>query len=117
MKLEFKELKSLAKKGVDMQDENRELKKEIKEVKLKYNSLVGVYNKLKDTYDRLLEDFSKLTVRTEKFIEALKYAPERVRDFITNILGLQKKEQEQEKELARQQRLLKKQKSRDIGGR
>jgi len=54
--------------------------------------------------------YSKLTVRTEKFFEALKYAPEKVREFINGILGDKKQEQEQ-------QRQLKKQKNRDRGGR
>ena len=111
---EFKELKALAQKGVDMQDENRELKKELKEVKTNYNSLVGVYNKLKSTYDKLLEDYDKLKEKVQPFLDAIKYAPEKVWAFITNILGLQKQEQEQARELARQQ---KKQKNRDRGGR
>ena len=107
---EFKNLKGLAKKGIDMQDENRELKKELNDVKVKYNSLHKMYFDLKAKFDRLLEDFSKLTVRTEKFFEALKYAPEKVREFINGILGDKKQEQEQ-------QRQLKKQKNRDRGGR
>jgi len=111
---EFKDLKALAKKGVDMQDENRELKKELKEVKTKYNSLVGVYNKLKSTYDKLLEDYKKLKEKVQPFLDAVKYAPEKVWGFIRSILGLQKQEQEQARELARQQ---KKQKNRDNGNR
>ena len=112
---EFKDLKKLAKNGITMQDEVRDLKKELKEVKNKYNSLVDVYNTLKATYERLLEDFSKLTVRTEKFIEALKYAPERVKEFISGILGDKKQEQERQRQERQQQR--KKSKSYDIGGR
>ena len=90
---EFKELKSLAPKGVDIQDKNSELKKELKVVKTKYNSLVGVYNKLKSTYDKLLEDYNKLKEKAQSFLEDIKYAPEKVRNFITNILGFQKQEQ------------------------
>ena len=109
---EFKDLKALAKKGVDMQDENRELKKELKEVKTKYNSLVGVYNKLKSTYDTLLADYNKLKEKAQPFFDAIKYAPEKVWEFITNILSLQRQEQEQARKLVRQQRQQKKQKDR-----
>ncbi|MCL2798622.1 MAG: hypothetical protein FWD58_11360 [Firmicutes bacterium] len=121
---EFKDLKALAKNGISLQDENRKLKKEIIEVKKNFNAhaeahngLVAMYHDLQSRFDDLTDKYNRLKEKAQPFFDAVKYAPEKVWDFITNILGLQRQEQEQARELERQQRQLKKQKSYDRGGR
>jgi hypothetical protein len=80
------------------------------EVRGSYTVLRKAYNDLKVNFDRLLDKYCKLEARVKPFLDAIKYAPERVREFIWGVLNLQKQEQEQ-------QRQQKKQKSRDRGGR
>ena len=111
---EFKDLKALARTGLEMQDENRDLKKELNEVKTKYNSLVKLYNSLKDKYDKLLEDYDKLKARVQPYFDAVRYAPERVKGFIRGILDERNQEQERQRQERIQQR---KSRPYDRGGR
>ena len=101
---EFKELKALAKKGVDMQDENRALKKELKKVKDERNFWRKQYDDLKDRFEDWMGKFRKYEAIAKPYLDAAKYAPEKVKEFIRGILNLQKQEQEQQRQAEQLQR-------------
>ena len=101
---EFKDLKQLARNGITMQDENKALKKELNEVKknfndhaIAHNKLVAMYNDLQDRFDKLWSDFKLIRDRAQPFFDAVKYAPERVRGFISNILDERRQERQRNK--------------------
>ena len=101
---DFKKLKQLAKKGINMQDENEELKKELVEVKKNFNAhatahnkLVGIYNDLQSEFDNLQKEFKQFKGKIKSYLDAVKYAPEKVNTFISNILEQRKQERQRTK--------------------
>jgi len=104
---EFKELKALARQGVEKADENIDLKAENDKLKnkveglqnnikenankrgIEYQVLQNKYYDLKDKYDELAE-------KVKPFMRAIEKAGEKLLDFIKNVLHLEA-EPEQEK--------------------
>ena len=98
---DFKKLKQLAKKGIDMQDENEDLHRELAKSKNNYAQLKHAYNGLQTRYNKLWEDFSKLRDRTKPYLDALKRAPEKVKAVIQEVLDLIKQEKQKNKSKGR----------------
>ena len=101
---DFKKLKQLAKKGIDMQDENADLKKELVEVKKNFNAhavahnkLVGMYNDLQSQFDNLQKEFKQFKGKMKPYLDAVKYAPEKIKSFISDILEHRKQERQRTK--------------------
>jgi len=83
---DFKKIINLARTRIEMQLENDDLKDELKKIKSNYSQLQRAYDNLKSTYDKLWSEFKLLRDKSQKYFDALKHAPDRVKAFISEVL-------------------------------
>jgi len=87
---EFEKLTSLAKFGIKAQTTIENLNSRLRDMTNKYNTLKTAFDKLKE--------------ETTQFVEAVKEAPERVVNFLTDVIQKAKEAREQQKPAAERQK-------------
>lgn len=96
---ELKKVRSLAEEGAEARGKIYELENQLYRASREIDYVKGQFNSLKRSYDDLLK-------KTSLFLAAVKLAPQKIKDFLTNII--------QENKLAKQtQRALRKERSND----
>ena len=99
-KEEFADVKSLAETGLTLKLENKELKEKVHKLEGERNYWQNAYTNLKEKFDDVLWELRDLKDRTKPFFQAIKKAPDKVKELLKSVLE-NEKEGKKEKDAER----------------